>query len=257
MKKLSVYFKSVFVGVIGVVLALGAREYLDTQGHIDDLGGINNFIALFGTLFGLLLAFVVFEAWKQYTDLSNHISLEATGCERLFRTSRYFRNKELDSSLKKLLTTYLSTVVDDNFESNASGVRNPKSASAFRAISTEIRDVKFDDDHDAVVFAQLLEEYTHLSEVRNNRINLGTTRLPSMLKTSVALFKLVALSVVVIMPFNSSTYHAYLAFAMFFFLSLLHFLIRDLDNPFRGYWNIGTEEYERVVSNLENNYNDQ
>lgn len=254
MKKYSPYVRASFWGIGGIILSLLARNYLQTQDYSDDLGSISNMIALFGVLFGLLLAFVVFEAWKQYTDLSNCVVQEATGCERLFRTYRYFRDKKSEEKFKESLVKYLQAIVSNNFKANAKGGRNVESSTAFREISEAIQNVPFNDSHDSVVFAQLLQEYASLSEVRNTRVSLAITRLPALLKSLIQILMVVALGMVVLMPFSNIFYQVYFSFSLFFFLAFLRFLIMDLDNPFVGYWNVTTNEYKRAISNLKSNY---
>ncbi|MCX6727301.1 MAG: DUF4239 domain-containing protein [Candidatus Saccharibacteria bacterium] len=255
-EKYSPYIRAFGWGIVGIILSLLSRKFLSTSNYSQELGSISNIIALFGVLFGLLLAFVVFEAWKQFTDLGNSIIQEATGCERLFRTYRYLRDSKKEAEFKKVVISYLNCIVEDNFESNATGKRSPKASTAFREISHSINDIDFNDDHDSVVFGQLLDDYSDLSEVRNTRIGQATTRLPDILKGLVELLLIVVQGMVVIMPFNNTLYQAYFSFALFFFLGLLRFLILDLDNPFKGYWNQTTDEYKRVIGSLEKNYND-
>lgn len=67
-----------------------ARSYFHTELFLDDVSGLGSFLSVFGTLYGILAAFVVFEVWSQYNRISALIEKEAQALEQLFRLSLYF-----------------------------------------------------------------------------------------------------------------------------------------------------------------------
>lgn len=247
--------KSLAVGLVGIIIILIVRSIVDLSAFTSDLGGINNFIAIFGTLFGLLLAFIVFEVWNQYNSTSQAISDEASQIERLYRVSRYFRDGDFDKKFSNILVNYLDNVINEEFSIVAKGSRNKNTSAKFREISSTIADVSFDDDHDSIVFQNMLEEYSKLGELRNRRIELSLTRLPGTLKILLYTSAMVAVIIITLMPFTSPFYHFLVGFFIYMLLGMVLSLIDDLDNPFVGSWNLTTKDYERVKKNILEAYN--
>ena len=62
----TIVLKSLFYSTFALLSFYLLRLFFQTQNFVSDIGGINNFFALFGTLYGILTAFVIFEVWNEY-----------------------------------------------------------------------------------------------------------------------------------------------------------------------------------------------
>ena len=87
----------------------------------------------------------------------------------------------------------MKQVIADRFQTLGVGKRNDQLSKTFRLISKIIQDVKFDDDHDQIVFDHVLAQYGTLSTIRTERINQSLMRLPTILRVFVYLSSLIAL----------------------------------------------------------------
>jgi hypothetical protein len=156
--------------------------------------------------------------------------------------------------MKEAIKKYANIVIEGKFKNAGGGVRGTESAKVFREISDVIREIKFDDDHDSLVFSQILDHYGNLSLTRTERIDQALTRLPTLLKIFLYSSSLFALLTFVIMPFSNS-YYAYWAVAVVGFIqAMIYQLVEDLDNPFVGQWNITPEPFERALRHIEEDY---
>lgn len=246
--------KSTLFGILGISIVLFVRNLVNLSPYVSDLGGINNFIAIFGSLYGLLLALVVFEVWNQYNLTSRAITEEASAVERLYRYSRYFRDSSFNKKFTIALVDYLNAVIEGAFRSSAVAKRDPITSQKFRDISKVIENVKFNDNHDEVVFGAMIEGYSILAEHRNQRIAYAITRLPVTLKVLILTASTISLFMITVMPFTFVFFHLIVTFFTYFIISMLVFLIFDLDNPFRGTWQLSTIDYQRVKDNILKNY---
>jgi hypothetical protein len=246
--------KSFAFSIISIIIMYACRILLKTDTYLSDVGGIQSFLGVFGTLYGIMAAFVVFEVWGQYNKTVGLIEHEAHGLEKLFRLTLYFRDETLTKEMKKAIEKYANIIIQSKFQHLGSGQRSKESSRAFREISKVIRSIKFDDDHDQMVFSQIVPLYEDLADTRTERINQSLARLPFLLKVFVYTTSLFALLFFILMPF-ANMYYGFIATGFLaFIIAMVLQLIEDLDNPFVGYWNITPEPFERVLDHIEKDY---
>lgn len=75
------------------------------------MSGPSAFLSVFGTLYGILAAVVVFEVWTQYNHTSELVDKEAQRLERLFRLTLYFRDPKLTDKMKDAIKNYANLVI--------------------------------------------------------------------------------------------------------------------------------------------------
>lgn len=243
--------KSLIISAILVLISSGVRSLFRTDLYMSDLGGIGAFASIFGTLYGIISAFVVFEVWAQFNKTTSLIAQEALGLERLYRLTIYFRDAQLTKNMSDAIHIYAQRVIDGKFQGLASGNRNKENGKLFREISLVIRDVKFDDDHDPIVYQQILEHYGKVSDTRSERLVQSLARLPVLLKMFVYVTSIVAVTIFIFMPFTVFVYQALVVSTVGFVIAMMIQLIEDLDNPFVGHWTIKPEPFERTLAHID------
>jgi hypothetical protein len=250
----SVVIKSFLFAIFCAVVTYFVRFFFHTDSLLIDVSGLSAFVTVFGTLYGIMTAFVVFEVWSQYNETKRLTEKEAQGLERLFRLTLYFRDEPLNKKMKAAIKKYADIVIKGKFKNAGGGVRGTESAKVFREISEVIRDIKFDDDHDSLVFSQVLEHYGQLSLTRTERLDQALTRLPTLLKVFLYSSSFFALVTFVIMPFSNPYYNFWSVAVVGFIQAMIFQLVEDLDNPFVGHWNITPEPFERAMKHIEEDY---
>lgn len=240
--------------ILATAASYGSRLYFHTDQFLADVGGLSAFLSVFGTLYGILAAFVVFEVWTEYNHTSELIDKEAQGLERLYRLTLYFRDEKLTNQIKSAISEYANIIIKGNFKKLGAGVRNKEHGLAFRKIADIIRNIEFNDDHDSIVFSQILEHYGTLGQLRTERLNQSLSRLPALLKAFIYIASFFALATFIFMPF-SNLYYAILSVSIIGFLQAMIFqIIEDLDNPFVGHWNLTPEPFARALKHIEEDY---
>jgi hypothetical protein len=250
----NVIVRSLLFAALAASATYLARILLHTDQYLDDLGGLNNFVGVFGTLYGILAAFVVFEVWLQYNRTSELIDKEAQALERLYRLTLYFRDDKLTSQMKSAITEYANINIRGNFQQLAAGLRRRENSVAFRNIADIIRHIEFDDDHDSIIFAQILEHYGILAQIRTERQNQSLSRLPILLKSFIYIASSFALATFIIMPFENIYYAMFSVTIIGFLMAMIFHIIEDLDNPFVGHWNLTPEPFARALKHIEEDY---
>lgn len=250
----TVIIKSLLLALISIGLMYAARLFLHTDSFTTDVGGLGGFLTVFGTLYGIMAAFVVFEVWNQYNKTVELVDKEGLGLERLFRLTLYFRDAKLTAQMKKAVKSYADLIIAGNFKKIGSGQRNSETGREFRKIAEVIRDIKFNDDHDQVIFDHVVDHYGHLSEIRTQRITQSLSRLPVLLKIFLYAASALALTSFILMPFQNLYYGFFAIGALGFTLAMIFQLVEDLDNPFVGHWNLTPEPFERALKHIEEDY---
>jgi hypothetical protein len=249
-----VLFRSALFAIFSVGVSYLIRVAFHTEQYLGDVGGLSAFLSVFGTLYGILTAFVVFEVWTQYNRISELIDKEAQGLERLYRLTLYFRDDALTARMKAAISEYANLVIQANFKTLAQGGRNQQNSVAFRHMADIIREIKFDDDHDTIVYGQVLEHYGELAQVRTERRNQSLARLPVQLKTFIYISSFFALVTFLVMPF-AQAFYSYISVLIIGFLQAMIFqMVEDLDNPFVGEWSLTPEPFTRALKHIEEDY---
>jgi hypothetical protein len=251
---ISIILKSLLYSAIAVTISYFLRVSLITDSYLSDVGGLGAFTTSFGTLYGITTAFVVFEVWGQFNNTVSLVDKEAHSLERLFRLTLYFKDKRLKEEMRSKIREYINLIVKEKFQALGSGERSAATAHAFRQISSVIRSIKSEGTHDSVVFTQIVDHYGKLHDIRSDRVNQSLARLPKLLKTFLYISSFLAMGTLTIMPFANWYYQVFSVGGLTFIITMIFQVVEDLDNPFKGYWNITTEPFQKSLKHIEEDY---
>jgi hypothetical protein len=230
------------------------RTVLRTDVFFPEVSAISGFLTVFGALYGILTAFVIFEVWKQYNNISELIDKEAQALEQLYGLILYFRDNKLNSEMKAAIRAYAGLIIDGQFMALGHRERSAKTSQAFERIAELIRHIQFNDDHDSAVFNQVLEHYRELAQTRSERLNKSLRRLPILLKSFIYIASFFTLLTFSFMPFSTSHYGLLAMLIISFQQVMIFFIIEGLDNPFVGQWRLTPEPFERALQHIDGNY---
>jgi len=246
--------KSLLISAIAIGIMYALRVFFNTDLYISDVGGIGAFASVVGTLYGILVVFILFEVWTEFNKTSQLIDKEAIGLERLFRLASYFRDN-VSTKMEKAIVDYAKLVIKSKFRDLAVGQRNSEISKSFRKIAKVIHDIKFTGTHDSIIFEQIVTHYGDLHEIRTERMSQSLIRLPALLKVFLYVSSLMILFVFIITPFSNMYYGFVITGVMAFIIILVIQVVEDLDNPFQGYWTLTPEPFSRTLRNIEEAYN--
>ncbi len=250
----SVIISSFGFAAIAVLAALLGNSFLGTSRFLVDVNGLSAFMTVFGTLYGIMITFVVLEVWKQYNLTAELVEKEAQGLERLYRLALYFRDERLVKKVKDTIFNYCSVVISENFQNLGQGERSMPASRAFREMAAVIRDIKLNDQRDHTIFDHMASHYGQLSLVRAERLLQSLVRLPKLLRAFLYIASVLALVVFIVMPFENILYSLLTVGILAFILGMLFRLVEGLNNPFWGTWRITPEPFERTMRHIEEDF---
>ncbi|MBM3254559.1 MAG: DUF4239 domain-containing protein, partial [Candidatus Omnitrophica bacterium] len=167
----TVIIRSFLFAFFAAIVMYISRILLRTDLYIADVSGLSAFATVFGTLYGIITAFIVFEVWGQFSQTQHLVEKEAMEIERLYRLTLYFKDKKFKLHMKKIIEDYTQLVIKDKFQYLGGGSRHEAEDKVFRKIAHLIRDISPDNDHDRTVFDHIVAHYGDLSDLRTDRIN--------------------------------------------------------------------------------------
>jgi len=89
------YFLKTFLWVIFSLSVLFLFRFsVDGQKFLIDAGGISGFASIFGALWGILVAFIIFTVWSQFNNTSTYIESEANALKQLYRLTLCLKNQK-------------------------------------------------------------------------------------------------------------------------------------------------------------------
>lgn len=246
-----VFIKSILITLIAVAIMYFARGSFSSSAFISDTGWLfGSLVSAVGTLYGIMAAFIVFEVWSKYNKTSELIDQEALGLEQLSHLTLHFRDSKLSLKMNQAIKDYTQLVVESKLKSLVGGKREDRTENSFYKIGEIIRNIKFDDDHDSIVFDHVLSEYRNLSQVRIQRLNQNVTHLPPLLKVFLYVGSVILIGAFIAVPFNNIFYSVIAIGSIGFIVSMIIQLVEDLDDPTGGHWSLTSEPFKKVLKQI-------
>jgi len=246
------YFLKTFIVILfSVGMLLIFRFGVDEQKFLIDAGGISSFASIFGALWGIIVAFILFVVWSQFNNTSSHINAEADALKQLYRLALCLKNEKAAKDIEEAIKNYTALVINVGFKSVSAGQRNPETSEAFHQIFLKLRQIDIDGEKDQLVYDRILGQFKELSDARTKRLTESLTRLPKPLGIFLLLSSLAVIVSFSFPIFQNLSAAIFVMAALSGSIALLLQVIFDLDNPFAGYWNLTPEPFRRFLAFLE------
>jgi hypothetical protein len=215
---------------------------------------VGNYLQTLGTIYAVLLAFVVFVVWTQFNDARNYIEREANELLDLFRTS-----KGLPTERRAAIQSHIGKYVDVVLQREWPAMAKCDNNDAFEEGGT-ILDQLWDAIHDfepstschEALHTEILSRFNDLSDVRTNRLTSGQLRIPQALKILIYTGAVLTVGSMYLFSIQNWIVHALMTGAMAGALSHILYLIHDLDNCFDGDWQVPQSAFQSVQRFIQN-----
>ena len=229
-----------------VAAASVARLLLRAAGFYEitarEVEGLNTVILLVGGIYSVMLAFVIFVIWGQFTDVENFVMRECNTLNDLLRFSDCL-NPNAGRQIRRAVCDYAQGVVKHEWKALAQRRRDRQSEKAFAELMRTVIEFAPTDPNESLVHGRLIDAARRAGENRDARIAKSLTRIPPTLTRLVSTMAAVILVLVLTYPFH----HAAAGIACFTLVALVLFLARlvmaDTDNPFDGVCNVSPQAF--------------
>lgn len=240
--------KIIIASGIALVVQLAIRQYLGAETLINELSTITTYLGVFGTIYAIIVGFVIFIALNRFSGLSSAVSEESSELGDVIDLVSFVANQSKVAELiTEKLRDYVSVIVNDEWKTLERGTYSEKANLALDSLIKSIDRIKPEDASDGVALEALINKVTSLTTWRDRRISLASQPLPPMLQRTLMVLSVSLIGGFLLLVVSNFWIQAFISVSIVTAVVLLSELINDLDHPFVGIWNISKEPYERLL----------
>jgi hypothetical protein len=207
-----------------------------------------NYLQTLGTIYAVLLAFVVFVVWEQHNETRCAVEAEANELSDLHRIIQALPETKC---VRDKIHLYRRVVIEEEWTEMARGRCSQEAVKALEEIWQSLLEVEPQGKREEVLYGEALARFNDLSDARSHRLYYSLLRLPPSLW--VLLFTNGGLVVGSMWIFGLESFwaHALMTVALSGSIAFILFLVADLDNPFWGSWRVEPDAFRRALEQPE------
>jgi len=233
----------------GLVVARGSLPVEPLRRAVDAVG---NYLQTLGTIYAVLLAFVVFVVWSQFNEARADVHREANDLLDLYRTAGGLPEGPREK-LRSAARAYAEAVL--RHEWSAMGCNDRAAVDQAWAILDRIWEVAHTYEpgtkcHE-VLHAEVLARVNELSDARTLRLAASTLRIPLSLKLLIYTGAVLTVGSMYLLRVETAWMHALMTGAVAGAISHILYIVHDLDDCFAGDWRVSPEPFERVLAHIQ------
>jgi hypothetical protein len=232
----------VVAGVYAVLWLLGFQKLF-----LDDAEGIAALLQIIGTLYSVLYAFATYVIWGQFTSVENEILKESGALKDLLLFSHRLKEAAREPTVRAV-KIYARAVVETEWSALSANEKTEKTDRLFSEVIAGVTNIKPEDATEGMLYERLLDIANQASAHRDERLALSRKRMPRTLFTFVNLTACTILFLLFLYPFRNAAVGVVSVAITTMLLFLAYFVLTDLDNPFEGTWNVGSDPFGELMT---------
>jgi hypothetical protein len=231
-----------FIGLM-IVIVLGDQTLHllvlpDWLQHEADATAI--LIPLIGEIYAVLLAFMIFVIWTQFTEVENCVLREANSLNELLRYTA-FLSDDHRGPVRRAVSQYVRLVLEQEWVELGNGRKDRQTEEAFSKLVNVVVPAAPKDDH-----GHMLEALRTVSRNRDERVAKSMTRMPPTLSGLVQLIAIVLWLLIYVYSFHNRNAGPLCYSVAALILFIANFVMTDTDNPLKGLWNVRPDSFSEV-----------
>ncbi len=215
----------------------------------NDAEGISALLQVIGTLYSVVYAFAIYVIWGQFTAVENEIQKESGALKDLLLFSQRLKEAVRDPAVRAV-KIYARGVVETEWNALSATEGTDKTDRLFSAVVSSVTEMEPEDDTERIVYQRLLEIANRASAHRDERLALSVKRMPQTLLLFVRVTAAMILFLLLFFPFRNVALGLLSIAITTMVLFYANFVLTDLDNPFEGTWNVGSEPFAQLVTKI-------
>ena len=246
-----VYIKTLFVMLL--ILAGGYGLSLG-QWKAVDISILETFFGAFGTIYAIVIGFVIFQVLDYYNQLKSHISSEINAIQNLRDFLAFIddHDPEVKETLERI-DDYVASIIDEEWPNMlAEEKTNMDTSDALYQVIKSVNGIEPQNQSDLVALEKLIQTISEISTHRTHRLKESrTNRLPPLLKQLVIILSSFIILAFTFLPLEDMVVKVIFTSAMTFAVTLIYFVILDLDSAYTGSWAVTNDRYKELLSENE------
>jgi hypothetical protein len=206
---------------------------------------IDILVAGTGLFYGLLLGLVAVGAYTNYSNADDSVGREADTIGVLYRDVSNFPEPQR-STLRSDIIRYIDVVIDQEFPSAHRGQLSAAATPVASEIHKQITSFAPTTLGAAALDSETLRQFSDVIAARNQRLNQMTSGLPDTLWFVLIVGAVINLALIAMLGMRNIRAHLAMSSIFAAFLSLMLFLVADLDHPFLGAYSITPDAFDTI-----------
>lgn len=215
-----------------------------------DISVLETFFGAFGTIYAIVIGFVIFQVLDYYNQLKSHISSEINAIQNL-RDFLAFIDDHDDEVRETLehIDDYVASVIEQEWPNMlAEQKTNMDTSVALHQVIKSVNKINPCNQSDIVALEKLIQTISEISTHRTHRLKESrTNRLPPLLKQLVIILSSFIILAFTFLPLEDMVVKVIFSSAMTFAVTLIYFVILDLDNAYTGSWAVTNDRYKELL----------
>lgn len=235
------------VSLASVLGLIAVRQVVAMDDLRSSSDAVGNYLQTVGSIYAVLLAFVVYVVWGQFNESRTYVEREATLLADLYRISTGLPDASRQE-IQRLLTTYLDAVLANEWRAMARGDERvlEQGGEKLDAVWTAIHRCRPVDECGHTIYSEVLTSYNELHDVRASRLSAARTRIPLALHVLLYAGALITIGSMYLMAVDPLWVHALVTAALAGAIAHILYIIRDLDAAFAGDWQVSNDAFVRT-----------
>jgi hypothetical protein len=208
---------------------------------------VGNYLQTLGTVYAVLLAFVVYVVWGEFNDARLHVEREAQELVDLYRTAKGFP-EAARLHLQDHLRRYCDQVI--TLEWRAMAKNDEAAIERIGEILDEawegLKSFEPERHCHGSLFDEALSSFNELCDLRITRLTSARLRIPFAMRLLLYFGAIIVIGSMWLFYLESFAVHAILTGAMAGALSHVLYLVKDLDDCFDGDWRVSRQPFRRA-----------
>jgi len=247
---LSLAWLGVTVVASGIALALGgllvARRILPRERLAPHHDMIGPEFQVVGTIYAVLLAFVVITVWQHHNSITDTVEEEASNLLELRRDAGQYP-EAVSRPLLAALRAYAEAVVDDEWDAMRRGGESPRAREAYRELWRLYRELPVADLRELAAETETLRRMNDLAANRNLRLLHSRERIPSVLWITLLAGAVLTVGFSYYFGVSNLRLHMLATATFAGTIALFIFVIVVLEAPFTRAGAVSREPFQRVL----------
>ncbi|TNE47382.1 MAG: DUF4239 domain-containing protein [Deltaproteobacteria bacterium] len=244
--------------VLALALTVVAPNLIAPSSFNSDVAPWEAFFSTFGLLYAIIAGFLLVTVLGRHSDLSNACEGELNAVEDV-RDFLVYVDGDQEAELhevKRQLYEYVCSVANEEWPvMTKKGWMSSDTSKELYDVMKAVDKIQVTNESDRVSLQAIMHKIADLTSLRTQRLSLAKQSLPPRLRWLTALMSVILVVALILIGGRNTYLHMGMVASVSFSTHLLYLIIADLDDPFKGSWNIDKRPFEEVKKRFESELN--
>lgn len=205
---------------------------------------------IIGSLFGLLLALVVVNAWQNYDGQKKRLAQEAVVLGNLYRDARGF-DPVSQKMIQDAIIDYTNVIITDAWPAMAEGKESQKSWISFNHLYSLVLNYTPTNNNQEVIFIRSMENLNQLASFRRLRVFTSLAgAIPSPVWGSLVILALISVFITMMFRISNDKVQITIMSLHVSTIAVIISIIYLLDTPFRGGFKLTPFQFQHLLEEV-------